>query len=92
MEGGEVPVPPLLSNFAQFFLVLFYCLFQTAQFLKNLFSSYQLYDKALVCCSFPGVIYQVSIPSTIYTWSCIDHCGKDDDNMCIYKGNLYGNI
>ena len=35
-------------------------LIQTAQYLKNLFSSYQLHDKALVCCYFPGVIYQVS--------------------------------
>lgn len=32
---------------------------ETAELLKNLFSSYQLYDKALVCCCFPGVIYQV---------------------------------
>ena len=35
-------------------------LFQTAQYLKNLFSSYHLYDKALVCCYFPSVIYQVT--------------------------------
>jgi len=32
---------------------------ETAQYLKNLFSSYQLHNKALVCCYFPGVIYQV---------------------------------
>lgn len=32
---------------------------ETAQYLKNLFSSYHLYDKALVCCYFPSVIYQV---------------------------------
>ncbi|XP_074605932.1 glycerophosphodiester phosphodiesterase 1-like [Acropora palmata] len=32
---------------------------ETALFLKNLFSSYQLYDKALVCCCYPSVIYQI---------------------------------
>lgn len=32
---------------------------ETAQYLKNLFLSYQLYDKALVCCYFPNVIYNV---------------------------------
>lgn len=32
---------------------------ETAQYLKNLFSSYQLYDRALVCSYFPGVIYKV---------------------------------
>lgn len=43
-------------NYEFFFLLLF----QTAQYLKNLFSSYDLYDKALVCCYFPSVIYQVT--------------------------------
>ena len=44
--------------FLTFDVILVY-LIQTAQYLKSVFSSYQLHDKALVCCYFPGVIYQV---------------------------------
>lgn len=44
---------------------MYHGLFQTALFLKNLFSSYQLYDKALVCCCYPSVIYQVRIRYSI---------------------------
>lgn len=44
---------------------MYHGLFQTALFLKNLFSSYQLYDKALVCCCYPSVIYQVRIKHSI---------------------------
>ena len=53
-------MPNPIANSHTYLTMLYNVIFQAAVVLKEIFSRYQLYDKALVCSFYPNVIFEVS--------------------------------
>ena len=56
-------------NSHTYLTMLYNVIFQAAVVLKEIFSRYQLYDKALVCSFYPNVIFQVSTFFLLILWT-----------------------